>query len=166
MSAMKWSVAGMMPAVAVGALLAAPAPAVAQVADCSVHIGATKKIGDTVVGPQKCVASETGTRSASGAPFRRVEILVDGAIEGYTPKAGTRSEMLTDAPEFALAQRGNLGPYYHGIGRYYGSNGAGMTVFLPESAADWNGKLIVLTTARAIIHVLARFRRARAANTR
>ena len=113
--------------------------------DCSSFIGPLKEVAGTPVGPQECIIlSESTVRSASGEIYRRLEIGINGTIEGYTPKEGTRREMFTDAPEFALAQRGNLGPYYHGIGYYVAAKGSGMTLFLPESAEAWNGKLFVL----------------------
>ncbi|MBI2821525.1 MAG: hypothetical protein HYX74_04820 [Acidobacteria bacterium] len=116
----------------------------AAVGDCKSLIAPLSRVGGKTVGPEDCKISEGTIRSAYGVLYRRLEVGVSGTIEGYTPKAGTRSEMFTDAPEFALAQRGNLGPYYHGIGHYQAAKGSGMTLFLPQSAADWNGKLFIL----------------------
>ena len=113
--------------------------------DCSVYIGPTRTLQGRTVGPQTCnIIEEPELTSASGAPYRRLQIGVSGSIEGYTVKERPRLEMLTDLPEFALAQRGNLGPYYHGIGDYYAEKGSGVTLFLPKSGTHWNGKLFVL----------------------
>ena len=111
--------------------------------DCRSLIGPRTTVGGTSVGPQDCRIVEASVRNAHGALFRRMEVGISGTIEGYAPRSGTRSEMFSDAPEFA-AQRGNLGPFHHGIGYYHAARGAGMTVFLPESAEDWNGKLYIL----------------------
>ncbi len=114
--------------------------------DCSSFIGPLEEVAGTSVGPQKCtILAESSVRSINGDIYGRLEIGISGTIEGYTPKEGTRKEMFTDAPEFALAQRGNLGPYYHGIGYYIDAKGSGMTLFLPQSAEAWNGKLFVLS---------------------
>ena len=133
-------------AIVLVAVVTSTGPAWAQLRtsnDCSSFIGPLIEVAGTSVGPEQCTFTESTVRSASGEIYRRLEIGINGTIEGYTPKEGTRREMFTDAPEFALAQRGNLGPYYHGIGYYYAAKSSGMTLFVPESAEDWNGKLFV-----------------------
>ena len=113
--------------------------------DCSAYIGPTRTVRGKTVGPQTCnIIEEPELQSASGVPYRRLQIGISGSIEGYTVKERPRLEMLTDLPEFALAQRGNPGPYYHGIGDYYAEKGSGVTLFLPKSSTRWNGKLFVL----------------------
>jgi hypothetical protein len=112
--------------------------------DCRSMIGPLESVKGRTVGPDECWMSEATVRNADDVIFRRLEIGVGGTIDGYTVKQGERMEIFTNAPEFALAQRSNLGPYYHGTGYYRAPKGAGMTVFLPQSAADWNGKLFVL----------------------
>ena len=112
--------------------------------DCRSLIGPLASVKGRTVGPDECWMSEGTVRNADGVIFQRLEIGVSGTIDGYTVKQGERVEVFTDAPEFALAQRPNLGPYYHGTGYYRAPKGSGMTVFLPQSASDWNGKLFVL----------------------
>ena len=112
--------------------------------DCRSMIGPLTSVNGRTVGPEECWMSEGTVRNANRVIFQRLEIGVSGTIDGYTVKQGERVEVFTDAPEFALAQRTNLGPYYHGTGYYRAPKGSGMTVFLPRSAADWNGKLFVL----------------------
>ena len=112
-------------------------------ADCLPLIGARLVVNGQAIGPDECHMSEGTVRNAQGVVYRRIEIGVSGTIDGYTPRQGTRAEMFTDVPEF-VAQRGNLGPYYHGTGRYVAAKGSGMTLFLPQTAADWNGKLYIL----------------------
>ena len=113
-------------------------------ADCSDYIGPELIVHGKSVGPKTCnIAEEKSIQNVQGAPYRRLEVEVSGNIAGYTAKAAPRVEMLTDVPEFT-AQRGNLGPFFHGIGVYYAEKGSGMTIFMPESSDDWNGKLFVL----------------------
>ncbi len=112
--------------------------------DCRSMIGSLENVQGRSVGPDECWMSEATVRNVDGHIFQRLEIGVGGSIDGYTVKQGERVEIFSNAPEFALAQRSNLGPYYHGTGYYRAPKGAGMTVFLPQSAADWNGKLFVL----------------------
>ena len=134
-------------AVIVAALMLVVLPLHAQsggTVDCRSMIGPLESVQGRSVGPDECFMSEATVRNAEGAIFQRLEIGVGGTIDGYTVKQGERVEIFSNAPEFALAQRSNLGPYYHGTGYYRAPKGAGMTVFLPQSATDWNGKLFVL----------------------
>lgn len=114
--------------------------------DCSSYIGPTKRLKDKVIGPQACtIYEETDIQSASDVPYQRVEMGISGTIDGYAVKSGLEMYQFADYPEFVLAQKGNLGPYFHGINNYSGEKGkSGMTLFLPKSAADWNGKLFVI----------------------
>ena len=71
--------------------------------DCSSFIGPLEEVAGMSIGPQECtILAESSVRSASGDIYGRLEIGISGTIEGYTPKEGTRKEMFTDAPEFAL----------------------------------------------------------------
>jgi len=113
--------------------------------DCNAYIGPGQTVHDSPVGPETCsVVEEPEFRNAYGSDYRRLQIGISGTIAGYTVIGRPRLEMLTDLPEFAFAQRGNLGPYFHGIGTYYAEKGSGITLFLPKSDQDWNGKLFVL----------------------
>ena len=113
--------------------------------DCSSYIGPGRTVTGHTVGPETCrIVEERGISNAQGIPFRRIEIGISGTIAGYTLNDDSLySPYFTDVPEFALAQRGVFGPYVHGIIRYQADKGSGMTVFLPESPANWNGKLFV-----------------------
>ena len=113
--------------------------------DCSTYIGPGKTVHGSRVGPDTCsIVEQPELNNAYAARYRRLQIGINGTIAGYTVIGRPRLEMLTDLPEFALAQRGNLGPYFHGIGTYYAEKGSGITLFLPKSNQDWNGKLFVL----------------------
>ncbi|MCZ6878310.1 MAG: hypothetical protein O7G29_09225, partial [Acidobacteria bacterium] len=101
--------------------------------DCSDYIGPALIVHGKSVGPKTCnIAEEKRIQNVQGVPYRRLEVEVSGNIVGYTAKESPRVEMLTDVPEFT-AQRGNLGPFFHGIGVYYAEKGSGMTIFLPEA---------------------------------
>lgn len=112
--------------------------------DCSRYFGSTKTESGQILGPRICNSAESTIANVHGVLYRRVEMGISGAIEGYTLTDGSRYSLyFTDVPEFSLAQRGALGPYVHGIAQYHAEKGSGMTIFLPQSAADWNGKLLV-----------------------
>ena len=97
-----------------------------------------------LVGPETCrITQEKRIVNAHGVTYRRIEMGISGSIEGYTVKNGPRLEAFTDVPELAFTQRGNFGPFFHGVGVYHSERGSGMTLFFPERSEDWNGKLFV-----------------------
>jgi hypothetical protein len=132
-----------------GALLAAPAEG-----DCARYLvnsppaapaQAAASAGPASFGISSCrMADPRPFESATGVPYVRLEVGVTGTIDGFTVKNGPRYEMLTDVPEFALAQRQNLGPYFRGTGYYTAEKGNLLTIFMPASAKGWNGKMFVL----------------------
>jgi len=116
----------------------------AQEGDCSAAIGPRTVVDGHSVGPEVCVIREERTiENASGVPYRRVEIALDGTLAGVATLSGPRSEMFTDVPEFALAQRDNDSERLPGVAHYSGDKGTGLTLFYPASPADWNGLLYV-----------------------
>ena len=114
----------------------------AQTTDCSSYIAARP---DQTLGPTACVMEERPIYDIDGVAYRRVEMGISGTVEGYTMIDGSRySFYFTDVPEMALAQRGAWGPYFHAVAEFHAEEGSGMTIFLPRSAADWNGKLFMM----------------------
>ena len=110
--------------------------------DC---FGVGKTVEGRRVGPETCrITEEIRIANVHGVAYRRIEMGISGSIEGYTVKNGPRIVNFTDVPELAMGQKGHLGPYFHGVGGYRSELGSGMTLFIPESSEDWNGKLFVL----------------------
>lgn len=103
-----------------------------------------KRVNGKLIGPTTCrITQETRFVNVQGVPYRRIEIGISGTIDGYTVKTGPRLDAFTDSPALALGQRGNLGPYFHGVGVYHSEKGSGITLFIPESSENWNSKLFV-----------------------
>lgn len=123
-----------------------------KIKDCGEFIPPAKTVNGKKVGPSICgISAEQIFENAQGVRFRRIEIGISGTIEGYTPKDPTSrvGGYYSDVPEFAIAQRGDPGPYAHAIGGYFAERGSGMTLFIPESADGWNGKMYVLAHGSA-----------------
>ncbi len=97
------------------------------------------------MGPEDCrITRENLINNVHGAAYRRLEMGISGSIDGYTVKNGPRIVNFTDVPELSMGQKGNSGPYFHGVGVYRSEKGSGMTLLIPESVEDWNGKLFVI----------------------
>lgn len=107
--------------------------------------GVGKTVQGRLVGPETCrITREIRIANVHGVAYRRIEMGISGSLDGYTVKNGPRIVNFTDVPELAMGQKGNLGPYYHGVGVYRSDKGSGITLFIPESSEDWNGKLFVI----------------------
>jgi len=110
--------------------------------DC---FGVAKGVQGKLVGPESChITREIPIANVHGVAYRRIEMGVSGSIQGYAVKNGPRIVNFTDVPELGMGQKGNLGPYFHGVGVYHSEKGSGLTLFIPESSEDWNGKLFVI----------------------
>jgi len=92
-----------------------------------------------VPGQEECWMREIDFQF-DGKAYRRLDIGVNGSVRGYAVKEGTRAKYFTDRPEFVFHQLGQRG-WLKGTAHYYASGGVGITVVLPESPTNWNGKL-------------------------
>jgi hypothetical protein len=97
------------------------------------------------VGPTSCRMMETDVTIDARA-FRRVDIGLDGAIEGYLPKTGMYINYFTSAPDLVFPAGRNSGPVHHGVARYKAGTGAAMTIVYPKD--KWNGKMWVMVHGR------------------
>jgi hypothetical protein len=97
------------------------------------------------VGIEQCqIISEETVFNIKGHKFRRVEMRLSGGVEGWASREkGSRAIYFTDGPDFVLTQSNLTGPRSKGIGRYEATTGHGMTIFYPEDARHWNGKLFI-----------------------
>ena len=97
------------------------------------------------MGVEQClIISEETVFNINGKKFRRVEIRLSGGVEGWASREkGSRAIYFTDGPDFVLTQSGLTGPRAHGVGKYEASTGHGLTIFYPEDARNWNGKLFI-----------------------
>jgi hypothetical protein len=122
----------------------APERATTPAVSCDEFLPPKKQAGARSVGPEDCkIVSEEVVFNLKGQRFLRLELRISGTVEGWSVKQGARTNYFNDAPDFVFAQSDNAGPRFKGIGRYSGATGHGISLFIPENAADWNGKLFV-----------------------
>ena len=114
-------------------------------APCNEFAQPAKQVLGQVVGVEHChIISEETVFNIRGQKFRRVEVRLSGGVEGWASREkGSRAIYFTDGPDFVLTQSKLTGPRSRGVGRYEASTGHGMTIFYPEDARDWNGKLFM-----------------------
>ena len=118
-----------------------------DVASCDEFLHPRRMAKGQEVGPESCVMQETAM-TFEGRAFHRLDIGLNGTVDGYLSKEGQYYEYLTNAPDLVFPQASNPGPVYHAIARYEREKGAAMTVVYPEDRNDWNGKMYVTAHGR------------------
>jgi hypothetical protein len=131
---------------AVATVLAALIPAVAAaqmpLTPCDSFLPALRDVAGKKVGPRSCVMVE-GDLTVDGRTFKRVEMGIDGTVDGYLTKTGDYRGYFTNSPELVFPQTADPGPVLLGIASYGRDKGASMAVIYPADRAAWNGKLWV-----------------------
>src|SRR5262249_39076658 len=111
---------------------------------CDEFLPAPKQVGATKAGPEQCrTISEEIVFNTRRQPHRHLELRISGTLEGWAARQGRRFNYFNDSPDFVFTQSGNTTPRYKGIGRYEAATGHGISLFFPQNASDWNGKLFV-----------------------
>lgn len=112
---------------------------------CNEFAALAKQAMGQSIGVDQChIISEETVFNIKGHKFRRVELRLSGGVEGWASREkGSRAIYFTDGPDFVFTQSGLTGLRSRGVGRYEASTGHGMTIFYPEDARNWNGKLYI-----------------------
>jgi hypothetical protein len=116
----------------------------ASVAACDMLLAPSRQVREWKVGPTSCRLTESDLTLA-GRSFHRVDIGLDGTVEGYLTKTGDYKEYLTNAPDLVFPQTSDPGPVYLAIAEYQRDKGAAMTIVYPR---EWNGKAWVMVHGR------------------
>jgi hypothetical protein len=101
----------------------------------------------TKVGPESCRMLET-TVTLGDLALNRIDIGLDGKVEGYLPKTGMYINYFTSSPDLVFPTGMNKGPIYHGVATYTRETGAAMTIVHPRERRAWNGKMWVTVHGR------------------
>jgi hypothetical protein len=131
------------------AALAHPSAAAAQngVAACDDLLPRPRDVKGRTVGPASCRMMETDV-TLDGRAFHRLDIGLDGIVEGYLTKGGDYKEYLTNAPDLVFPQTADPGPVFLAFAEYERDKGAAMTIVFPSDRTAWNGKAWVMVHGR------------------
>lgn len=110
------------------------------VASCDEFLSAPREAGGQKVGPASCRHRET-TLSLEARAFTRLDVGLDGTVDGYVPTTGDHKGYLTNAPDLVFLQAADAGPRVFAVATYQRDKGAAMTVVFPREASAWNGKM-------------------------
>jgi hypothetical protein len=132
----------------------------AQAADAAVKPGAPAACnnillpprdvkGGKKVGPSSCEMRETAI-SYQGKPYVRLDIGLDGSVEGWLAKEGDYKDYFTNGPDLVFPQTWGKRDIFFGIAKYERAKGAAMVVIYPADKAAWNGRIYVTNHGRGV----------------
>src|SRR5262245_29466641 len=84
---------------------------------CDEFLLQKRQVKGKAVGPASCLMQETDI-TLGGRSFRRLDIGLDGTVEGYVTKTGDYKEYLTNAPDLVFPQTADPGPTFFAVAAY------------------------------------------------
>lgn len=129
------------------ATMAVPAVSAQPAASCDQFLAPARDVKGGKAGPSSCRMQETDF-TFEGRGFKRLDLGLDGAVEGYLTKEGSYKEYLTNAPDLVFLQTADPGPRFFAIAAYERAKGAAITVVYPADPRAWNRKMWVTVHGR------------------
>ncbi len=116
---------------------------------CDNYLPALRQVKDYRVGPESCQMHQIELEF-KGRQFIRVDLGLDGTVEGFVTRAGNYREYLTNAPDLVFPQTQASKPEQPSlaISHYERLRGAAILLVYPKDRKDWNGKLWVTAHGR------------------
>jgi len=99
------------------------------------------------VGPASCMMQDADI-TYDGAAYKRVDIGLDGSVDGFAAKVGDYKDYLTNGPDLVFPQTWGARQVFFAVAQYERAKGAGMIVVYPADAARWNGRIFVTVHGR------------------
>jgi hypothetical protein len=121
----------------------------AQVAEksCDTYLLAPRQVKNKPVGPTSCLMQETSA-TYEGRALTRLDIGLDGTVDGYLAKEGNYKEYFSNSPDLVFLQTWGPREIFFGVAAYERAKGASMTIVMPRDRASWNGKMWVTVHGR------------------
>src|SRR5690348_7557384 len=116
---------------------------------CNQFLPAPREVKAQKVGPASCLMQESDL-TIDGRAYTRIDVGLDGTVDGYVARAGEYHEYLTNAPDLVFPQSGNPGPILFAVAAYERDKGAAMTIVLPADRRAWNQKMYVTAHGRGV----------------
>src|SRR5262245_58544644 len=123
--------------------------ALAQVAEkpCDSLLLARRQVNGKAVGPTSCAMQETSA-SYQGRALTRLDVGLDGTVDGYLAKVGNYKEYFSNSPDLVFLQTWGPREIFFGVAAYERAKGASMTIVFPTDRSAWNGKMWVTVHGR------------------
>lgn len=119
----------------------------AQGGSCDEYLLPQRDVNGKKVGPSSCLSQQTAV-TIDGRSYVRLDVGLDGTVDGYITKTGDYKEYLTNAPDLVFPQTADDGTRHLAIARYERAKGAAMTIVYPADRSAWNGKMWVTVHGR------------------
>jgi hypothetical protein len=118
-------------------------------ASCDDSLLAARTVRGQRVGPSSCLMQESDV-TADGRRFHRVDVGLDGTVDGFLARVGDYKEYFTNSPDLVFPQTWGPRPIFFAVARYERDKGAAMTIVYPADGAAWNHKLFVMVHGRGV----------------
>ena len=127
-------------------VLASGATAQTTEMSCDNYLLPPRQVKGHAVGPKSCLMQETSATFA-GRPLTRIDVGLDGTVDGYLAKVGNYKEYFSNSPDLVFPQTWGAREIFFGVAAY-DAKGASMTIVLPRDRSAWNGKMWVTAHGR------------------
>jgi len=99
------------------------------------------------VGPASCLMQDADIQY-EGRAYKRVDVGLDGSVDGYAAKTGDYKDYFTNGPDLVFPQTWGARPVFFGVAKYERAKGAALNIVYPADAAAWNGRIFVTVHGR------------------
>ncbi len=124
-----------------------PAPtATGTPVSCNEMLLAPREVKGQKIGPASCQMQEVDI-NYEGRGYKRVDIGLDGTVDGFAAKVGDYKDYLTNGPDLVFPQTWGPRQVFSAVAKYERAKGASMTIVYPDKA-QWNGRLFVTVHGR------------------
>jgi len=114
---------------------------------CDGALLAPRQVHGKAVGPTSCAMQETSA-SYQGRALTRLDVGLDGTVDGYLAKVGNYKEYFSNSPDLVFLQTWGPREIFFGVAAYERAKGASMTIVFPTDRSAWNGKMWVTVHGR------------------
>ena len=114
---------------------------------CDSFLPSPRQVNGNAVGPKTCLMQETAA-SYEGRALTRLDVGLDGTVDGYLAKVGNYKEYFSNSPDLVFPQTFGPREIFFGVAAYERAKGASMTIVLPRDPGAWNGKVWVTAHGR------------------
>jgi len=128
-------------------LFASAASAQVPERSCDTFLLPPRQVKGRAVGPKSCVLQET-TATHEGRAIARLDVGLDGTVDGYLAKVGNYKEYFSNSPDLVFPQTWGPREIFFGVAAYERAKGASMTIVFPRDPSAWNGKMWVTVHGR------------------
>jgi len=116
---------------------------------CDDALRPARTIRGRQVGPASCLMQESEV-AADGRRIHRIDVGLNGTVDGYAAKVGDYKEYFTNSPDLVFPQTWGPRQIFFGVATYERDKGAAMTIVFPADRAAWNRKVFVMVHGRGV----------------